>query len=83
MTILQAVLCGLVYWIGVGNVPFVSLWIVQRPLVCGLITGCILGDPVTGAVVGATINLVYLASCPRAGCPSRWVAWSKTSEPPI
>lgn len=67
MTVLQAILCGLVYWIGVGNVPFVSLWIVQRPLVCGLITGCILGDPVTGAVIGATINLVYLGFISAGG----------------
>ena len=59
MTELQALLCGLIYWIGVGNIPFVSLWIVQRPLVCGFLTGCILGDPVTGAVIGATINLFY------------------------
>ena len=26
MTILQAVLCGVVYWLAVGNLPFVGLW---------------------------------------------------------
>ena len=67
MTEFQALLCGLVYWIGVGNIPFVSLWIVQRPLVCGFLTGCILGDPVTGAVIGATINLVYLGFISAGG----------------
>lgn len=60
MTILQAVLCGVVYWLAVGNLPFVGLWSLQRPLVCGAITGLILGHPVQGAVIGATINLVYL-----------------------
>lgn len=68
MTILQAVLCGIVYWLAVGNLPFVGLWSLQRPLVCGAITGLILGHPVQGAVIGATINLVYL------GC---YVSWRK------
>jgi PTS system mannose-specific IIC component len=67
MTILQAVLCGIVYWLAVGNLPFVGLWSLQRPLVCGLVTGCILGDPVTGAVVGGTINLVYLGFISAGG----------------
>ena len=52
MTILQAVLCGVVYWLAVGNLPFVGLWSLQRPLVCGAITGLILGHPVQGAVIG-------------------------------
>lgn len=67
MSVFQAVLCGLLYWIGEAQLPFVSLWIVQRPLVCGMLTGCILGDPVTGAVVGATINLVYLGFISAGG----------------
>ena len=67
MSILQAILCGIVYWLGVGNLPFVGLWSLQRPLVCGLITGCILGDPVTGAVVGGTINIAYLGFMSAGG----------------
>ena len=43
MTIIQAALCGVVYWLAVGNLPFVGLWSLQRPLVCGMITGLILG----------------------------------------
>ena len=34
---------------------------------CGFITGCFLGDPVTGAVVGGTINLVYLGFISAGG----------------
>lgn len=67
MTILQAVLCGITYWLAVGNLPFVGLWSLQRPLVCGLVVGAILGDPVTGAVVGGTINLVYLGFISAGG----------------
>ncbi|AEB07062.1 phosphotransferase system PTS sorbose-specific IIC subunit [Coriobacterium glomerans PW2] len=67
MTIIQAGLCGIVYWLAVGNLPFAGLWSLQRPLVCGLITGVILGDPVQGAVVGGSINLVYLGFISAGG----------------
>lgn len=67
MTIIQAVLCGVVYWLAVGNLPFVGLWSLQRPLVCGAITGLILGHPVQGAVIEATINLVYLGFMSAGG----------------
>ena len=65
MTIVQAILLGITYWLAIGNLPFVGLWSLQRPLVCGLVTGCVLGDPVMGAVVGGTINLRTLIE-PRA-----------------
>lgn len=67
MTLFQAVLLGVVYWLAVGNLPFVGLWSMQRPLVCGLIAGTILGDPVAGAVTGGTINLVYLGFISAGG----------------
>lgn len=67
MTVIQAILCGVLYWLAVGNLPFAGLWSVQRPLVCGLIVGCILGDPVTGAVTGGAINLVYLGFISAGG----------------
>lgn len=67
MSVLQAVLCGITYWIAIGNLPFVGLWSLQRPLVCGLVTGIILGDPLMGAIVGANINLVYLGFMSAGG----------------
>lgn len=67
MTIVQAILCGLLYWVAEANLPFVSLWVLQRPLVCGCITGLIMGDPITGAVIGGTINLVYLGFISAGG----------------
>ena len=36
-------------------------------MVCGAITGLILGHPVQGAVIGATINLVYLGFMSAGG----------------
>lgn len=67
MTLIQAILCGVVYWLAVGNLPFVGLWSLQRPLVCGTLVGCILGHPIEGAVIGATINLVYLGFMSAGG----------------
>lgn len=67
ITLIQAALCGIVYWLAVGNLPFVGLWSLQRPLVCGAVTGLILGHPVEGAVIGATINLVYLGFMSAGG----------------
>lgn len=60
VTIIQAILCGLLYWLSIGNLPFVGLWTLQKPFVCGMLTGLILGNPVEGALVGASINLIYL-----------------------
>ena len=67
MSIVQAILLGVLYWIGEANLPFVGLWTVQRPLVCGWIAGIILGDALTGAMVGAPINLVYLGFISAGG----------------
>lgn len=67
MSIFQAFLCGLIYFFAIGNLPFVGLWSLQRPLVCGLLTGIVLGDPVAGAMTGATINLVYLGFISAGG----------------
>lgn len=67
MSILQAFLCGLTYFFAIGNLPFVGLWSLQRPLVCGLVIGIILGDPLKGAMIGGTINLVYLGFISAGG----------------
>lgn len=67
MSVTQALICGIIYWLAEANLPFVGLWTLQRPLVCGFLTGCVLGDPITGAVVGGTINLVYLGFISAGG----------------
>ena len=45
MSITQAVICGIIYWLAEANLPFVGLWTLQRPLVCGFLTGCVLVIP--------------------------------------
>lgn len=60
MTAIQALLCGLLYWLAEANIPYVTIWTLQKPLVCGWLTGCILGAPAEGAFCGALISLLYI-----------------------
>ena len=60
MTASTALLCGILYWLSEANVPYVTVWTIQKPLVCGWITGLILGCPEKGALCGAVISLLYL-----------------------
>lgn len=60
MTVKEALLCGILYWLAEANVPYFTVWTIQKPLVCGWITGCILGCPEAGALCGAVISLLYL-----------------------
>lgn len=66
MTWLQAILLGILYWTGASWITTV-IWFFQKPLFLGFIAGCILGDPATGAIVGATINLVYIGNVGAGG----------------
>lgn len=68
----QAFLIGVVYYLGINGTPWLTLvgsTIIQKPLVSGLIVGCILGDPVTGAIIGAAINLPFIAYISAGGAP--------------
>lgn len=70
INILQAILIGFVYYLGINGTPWITLvgthgW--MRPLVNGTIVGLILGDPVQGCIIGAAINLPYLAFISAGG----------------
>ncbi len=70
MTVFQALLISVIYYIGTGPVPFGSMgnWAtINRPIVMGLIVGLILGDPVQGTIIGATINMLYLGFISAGG----------------
>ena len=56
----QILLCGLVYWLAEANLPFFTLWTLQKPLVCGWIAGLLLGAPEAGAVCGALLSVILL-----------------------
>lgn len=68
INVLQAFLIALIYYLGNGPwLAGVGYYTLYRPLVGGTLVGCVLGDPVTGAIVGATINLIYLGFISAGG----------------
>ncbi|NCE64970.1 PTS sugar transporter subunit IIC [Pseudoflavonifractor sp. 524-17] len=61
MNWLQAFIIGLLYYF--SDAPWFfgeGYYVLQRPIVAGFLTGLVMGDPVTGTIIGATINLIYL-----------------------
>lgn len=70
MSVFQAILIGLCYYLSNSPWPFGGMGnyaILYRPLVGGFVVGLILGDPVTGTVIGATINLMYIGFISAGG----------------
>lgn len=68
MELWQAIALGLMYYLSDSPWPIgMGYWVLQRPLVAGFITGLILGDPVTGTIIGATMNLIYLGHITAGG----------------
>jgi mannose/fructose/N-acetylgalactosamine-specific phosphotransferase system component IIC len=59
VTLLQAIILGAYYWF-TNSYCFSYRYAAARPILVGLITGVVLGDPMKGAIVGATINLAYI-----------------------
>lgn len=71
ISVLQAFLIGVVYYLGNIGTPWLSLLgsisVVYKPLVAGTLVGFILGDPVQGCIIGAAINLPYVAFISAGG----------------
>lgn len=67
----QAALIGVFYYLSqTGSLFFGcigSLSILYKPLVAGTIVGFILGDPVSGCIIGAAIQLPYIAFISAGG----------------
>jgi len=60
MTILQALLITLVFWVLNWAETWYAYPMINTPLVLCPVVGLILGDPVTGIIAGATLQLVFL-----------------------
>lgn len=67
MTILQAFLISLIYYFANSTLVGVGFFTFSKPLVAGFFTGLILGDPVTGTKIGASINLLYIGNISAGG----------------
>ena len=73
INIVQAVLLGLCACLssmpGLGGTTFGN-YTLGRPLVAGLVVGLILGDMQTGIIVGAAIQVIYIALVTPGGTVS-------------
>lgn len=69
MSVFQAIILGIIYYLGNSSILAgpVGYYTVYRPLVGGFLTGLVLGDPVTGTMIGATINLMYIGFISAGG----------------
>lgn len=70
ISIYQACLIAFYYCLAESAWPFGSMgtWAtLSRPLVSGLVVGCILGNPVQGTIIGAAINVMYLGVISAGG----------------
>lgn len=60
MSIVQAVLLGILGGFGIWDSRVFGLWMIERPLILGPLVGIILGDLQTGIIVGASLELVMM-----------------------
>ena len=68
MALWQAILCGIFYYLNAGPwVIGIGFYTFGRPLVLGFFVGLVLGDPITGTIVGATIQMIYLGLMSTGG----------------
>lgn len=54
-----ALLMGILAFINGLQTP-ISWWVFREPIMAGFWVGLIYGDPVTGVIIGGTINILYL-----------------------
>lgn len=68
MSFIQALLCGILYYLNAGPwIIGIGYYTFGKPVVLGFFVGLILGDVVTGTIVGATIQLIYLGLMSTGG----------------
>lgn len=70
ISIFQAILIGLIYYLSINGTPWLTLLgstVLARPLICGTLVGFVLGNPVQGCIIGAAISLPYLAYISAGG----------------
>lgn len=68
ISFVQACIIGIIYYLGSSTwLVGVGYYTLYRPLVAGTLVGLVLGDPVQGAIIGGTINLMYLGFISAGG----------------
>lgn len=71
ISLVQAFLIGVVYYLGIIGTPWTTVLgsasLFQKPLIAGTLVGFILGDPAQGVILGAAIQLPYIAFISAGG----------------
>lgn len=71
ISLFQAFLMGVVYYLGIIGTPWTTVLgsasLFQKPLVAGMLVGLILGHPAEGVIIGAAIQLPYIAFISAGG----------------
>lgn len=70
MSILQAFLIAMVYFLANSTLIGVGFFTLLRPMVAGFLVGCILGNPILGTQIGASVNLMYMGNISAGGSVS-------------
>lgn len=66
----QSILIGLLASMCGGVFLELYVWVFRNPIVEGLLVGVILGNPMQGALIGATIQLIYMGQITVGGISS-------------
>ena len=71
ISLFQAFLLGVIYYLGIIGTPWTTVLgsasLFQKPLVAGALVGLVLGNPVQGVIIGAAIQLPYIAFISAGG----------------
>ena len=71
ISLFQAFLMGVVYYLGIIGTPWTTVLgsasLFQKPLVAGTLVGLLLGHPAEGVIIGAAIQLPYIAFISAGG----------------
>ncbi len=71
ISLFQAFLMGVVYYLGIIGTPWTTVLgsasLFQKPFVAGTLVGLILGHPAEGVIIGAAIQLPYIAFISAGG----------------
>ena len=70
ISLVQSILIGIVYYLSFTGTPWLTALgstMLHCPIISGLIVGCILGKPREGAILGAAIQLPFIAFISAGG----------------
>lgn len=64
---IQALLIGIVYWLGTNRIWYGITHVIRQPLIMAVLVGFIMGDTKTAMMIGAPLQLIYLGTISPGG----------------